>query len=140
MSNKKLACLAVATMISAALIAAPAQARGGGGGFGGGGGRVRRQRLPRGGDGPGLRWPCRLRRSSGFRRPPRLYWPPRFRWWRRLVGWSSPPILPAWPPFRSAVLRPWRRPLRVSRILLVLDLGADGVRLATSLGVRRRLL
>lgn len=37
MSKKKLACLAVATVIGAALIAAPAQARGGGGGFGGGG-------------------------------------------------------------------------------------------------------
>jgi hypothetical protein len=37
MSNKKPACLAVATVIGAALIAAPAQARGGGGGFGGGG-------------------------------------------------------------------------------------------------------
>jgi hypothetical protein len=35
MSDKKLACLAVATVIGAALIAAPAQARGGG--FGGGG-------------------------------------------------------------------------------------------------------
>lgn len=37
MSNKKLACLAVATVIGAALMAAPAQARGGVGGFGGGG-------------------------------------------------------------------------------------------------------
>jgi hypothetical protein len=118
MIYKKLAALIAAAVMGASLMSAPAQAR-----FGGFGGM-------RGGGFCGARW--RLRRHSW-----RICWAPRL---CRTVGLQrSTGVLPRTPvcvlstsPVRRPVLR---RRSTLCRLFVVLDLGAVGLRLATSLGV-----